>query len=343
MGQTLKLQKNISVINAYRAIGILIVVFSHYTVNVIGFFDSPALSYIHNVGKIAIVVFFTISGFVIPWWLKHAQYQIRDYGRFVARRMIRIEPPFIIALFLAIAYTYVRTLSPYYNGVDTIPTIKQILIQLGYLVPFFPGEEWIRGSYWTLAVECQWYLVMGLAFPLFFNKRLWVRVSMYILVIVGVKLIGQYLFQYFPALLVGSLLCSYMTDTIGKKEYIIATAGILIFMLIDTNLLFVVGSVIIIPMILYVPDYKNKTLTFIGNMSYSIYLMHSITGVAVVNYFSHSVTNTFLKILVVIGGVLFTLICSYIFYRLVEKPAHKISLKIAINEHELKSNPNTKK
>src|ERR1700741_5327671 len=144
MSKVPTLQKNISVINSYRAIGSLIVVFSHYTVNITGFFDSPVLPYIHNTGKAAIIVFFTISGFVIPWWLQHAQYRINDYGRFVARRMIRIEPPFMIALGLAILYTYVRTLSPYYNGVETIPTLKQVLLQLGYLVPFFHGEHWVR-------------------------------------------------------------------------------------------------------------------------------------------------------------------------------------------------------
>jgi peptidoglycan/LPS O-acetylase OafA/YrhL len=343
MEQKPKLQKNISVINAYRAIGILIVVFSHYTVNITGFFDSPLLPYIHQVGKMAIIVFFTISGFVIPWWLQHAQYQIKDYGRFVARRMIRIEPPFIIALGLAIAYTYVRMMSPYYNGLETIPTGRQILLQLGYLVPFFEGEQWVRGSYWTLAVECQWYLVMGLTFPLFFNKRLWIRVTMYILVFVGVKVIGQYLFQYFPSLLIGTLLCSYMTDTIGKKEYILATAGVFLFFFIDkADPMIICGSGVIIPLLLYFSDFKNKYLTFLGNMSYSIYLMHSITGVALINYLSHIVTQPFMKIMVVFAGVLFTLICSYVFYLLVERPSHKLSLKITINEHEQKSNPKTK-
>ena len=165
---------------------------------------------------------------------------------------------------------------------------------------------------------------------------------MYILVVVGVKLIGVYLFYYFPSLLVGTLLCSYMTNTIGKKEYIIATIAILLFLIYDYSWVTVVGSVIIIPMLLYLPDYKNKYLTFLGNMSYSIYLMHSITGIALVNYFSHIVVNPIAKVLIVVAGVLFTLICSYVFYRLVEKPVHRLSLKIAVNEHELKSNPKTK-
>ena len=64
--------------------------------------------------------------------------------------------------------------------------------------------------------------------------------------------------------------------------------------------------------------------------------MHSLSGTALVNYFSHVVTNPILKVLVVISGIVFTLITSYIFYKFIEKPSHKISLKIAVNENELK-------
>ncbi len=345
MSQKITLQKNISVINSYRAIGILLVCFAHFTCNITGFFDSPILPYIHNIGYMAVIVFFTISGFVIPWWLFHCQYEIKDYFRFCARRLIRIEPPFIIALGLAIAYTYIRTLSPYYNGVETFPTVKQILLQLGYLVPFFEGERWVRDSYWTLAVEAQWYLTMGLMYPLFFSKKMYIRLITYCAILIPCFLVNQYLLHYFPVLLIGTLLCSYVTKTIGKAEYLSITILYLIYLFYGagSGLLVIFGSIIIIPMLLLYSDYKNKKLSFIGNMSYSVYLMHSLTGTALVNYFSHICTNTFEKIIVVFGGIVFTLICSYVFYRLVEKPSHKLSLKIKVNEHELSSNPNTKK
>jgi len=329
--------KNIPVINSYRAIGILIVCFAHYTCNITGFFDSPLLPYLHNIGYAAVIIFFTISGFVIPWWLHNSSYKINDYGRFVARRMLRIEPPYLVALGLAIAYTYVRTISPHYNGVETFPSAKQILLHLGYLIPFVEGERWIRDSYWTLAIECQWYLLMGVMYPLFFNKNKIVRYLTYLIVLIPCYFINRHLFHYFPVLLMGSLLCSYVTDTIDKNEYIIITAIYFLFLIFNSELLIAISSLVIIPLLLLFASYNNSKLNVIGNMSYSIYLMHSLTGTALVNYFSHSVTNTYLKILIVISGVIFTLLTSYIFYKLLEKPAHKISLKVAINEYELKS------
>lgn len=328
--------KNIPVINSYRAVGIMLVMIAHFTCNITGFFNSPALPHIHNVGYVAIIVFFTISGFVIPWWLFNCKYTIVDYFRFVARRMIRIEPPFIIALLLAIAYTYVRSLSPYYNGIETVPSFRQILLQLGYLVPFFENERWVREAYWTLAVECQWYLAMGLIYPLFFHKNIWVRCTTYFIILIPCYMVRAYLLQFFPVLLMGTLLCSFITKTIDVWEYILLSAFYLIYIYLINGPLDAAGAVVIIPMLLVFSGSNNKRLNFIGNMSYSVYLMHSLTGTALVNYLSHIVTNPFLKILVVIAGILFTLISSYIFYILIEKTSHKLSLKIAVNEHELK-------
>lgn len=332
----MKLPKNIPVINSYRAIGILIVCFSHYTCNITGFFSGPLLPYIHNTGLAAVIVFFTISGFVIPWWLYNCKYRIRDYGRFVARRMLRIEPPFIIALGLAIAYTYVRTSSQYYNGVETFPSVKQILLHLGYLIPFVEGEHWIRDSYWTLAIECQWYLLMGLMYPLFFSKKTGVRIVSYIVVVGVCFAVNKYIFQYLPILLIGSLLCAFVTETIKREEFFIMLAVYTGYLLYVSGVMVALSALVIVPMLLRFAAYNNPKLNFIGNMSYSIYLMHSLTGTALVNYFSHTTTNPAIKIMIVFAGILFTLITSYIFYRLVEKPAHKISLKIAVNENELK-------
>jgi peptidoglycan/LPS O-acetylase OafA/YrhL len=134
----------------------------------------------------------------------------------------------------------------------------------------------------------------------------------------------------------GSLLCSYVTGTIEKKEYLIISGVYLIYLFLNAGALIAISSLVIIPLLLLFADYNNPKLNIIGNMSYSIYLMHSLSGTALINYLSHTVDNTFMKLLVVVLGVTFTLITSYIFYRLVEKPSHKISLKIAVNEHELK-------
>ena len=336
-----QLPKNIPVINSYRAIGILIVCLSHYIVNVTGFFSGSFLPILHNIGYMAVIVFFTISGFVIPWWLFNSSYKINDYGRFVARRMLRIEPPYLIALIAAILYMSIRNFSQHYNGVDTAPDLKNIVLHLGYLIPFFEDERWIRDSYWTLAIECQWYLLMGLVYPLFFNEKQFVRILTYISALITTYFINFQLFHFLPVLLIGSILCSFATHRIKKNEFSLLTTLYLVYVFFNSGWMPAVACLIIIPMLLLFADYNNSRLNFIGNMSYSVYLMHSIAGTAFVNYFSHIVQDTWINILVVLGGVLITLGASYLFYIFIEKPAHKLSLKIAVNKFEFQSKNKT--
>ncbi len=340
-----KNEKNIPVINAYRAIGITLVCLAHFTYNIVGFFEHNQYNtFLHYAGYVGVMVFFTVSGFVIPWWLYHAKYRINDYFRFVARRMIRIEPPFLVALILAVLYTYVRTMSPHYNGVDTAPTAKQIALHVGYLIPFTePDIPWIRPAYWTLAIECQFYLLMGLIFPLISHSKLVFRIiaysfvmgtSAYLIMYSAGVFPWPYLFKFFPLLLSGTLLCLYVAEKISIQEYLIVALINLFLIWFFVGHLEIIALVILPPMILFFHSYSTKFLNFIGNMSYSIYLMHSLTGTAVLNYLAHVVHNPALKIVAVIFGIVFTFFCSWVFYKLVEKPSHKISLKIAINEDE---------
>ncbi len=340
-----KNDKNIPIINAYRAIGITVVCAAHFTYNIVGFFKhNDFTTGLHYTGYIAVMIFFTVSGFVIPWWLYHAKYKINDYFRFVARRMIRIEPPFIIALALAVAYTYVRTISPHYNGIETSPTAKQILLHLGYLIPFTePNITWIRPAYWTLAIECQFYLMMGLLFPFISHVKIIFRLfaygfilglSIYLILFTTGVFPWPYLFKFFPLLLSGTLLCLLVTEKINFNEYAIMSiinAAIIWFFVGKLEL---IGLIFLPIMILFFHKKSHPFLDFIGNMSYSIYLMHSLTGTAVLNYLAHIVHDPVLKIGAVIFGIAFTFFCSWLFYKFIEKPSHKISLKIAINQFE---------
>ena len=61
IGKGIIRQKNISVINAYRAVGIILVMFSHFTVSVVGFFDSPILPYIHKNKRIPYLEYIFLS------------------------------------------------------------------------------------------------------------------------------------------------------------------------------------------------------------------------------------------------------------------------------------------
>ena len=125
-----------------------------------------------------------ISGFVIPWSLHRSGYQLHDFHRFVLKRLLRLEPPYLVALASVVAF------AAFYAWVKQRPFPPeehwwlQVALHLGYLTRFF-GFDWLNDLYWTLAVEFQFYLLIGLVFPLLgcvapevivFSK-LWKRLS----------------------------------------------------------------------------------------------------------------------------------------------------------------------
>lgn len=320
--------KHVPILDALRAFAALSVCLFHFICTVNGFIDSETVKYFFSFGHYGVQLFFVISGFVIPWSLFHSNYQLRNYFTFAVKRFIRLEPPYIVSLMVAIAHTYFRAMSPHYNGVDITPTFKQIALHFGYLIPFVEGQKWIRPVYWTLAIEFQYYLSIGLLFPLLAGKRWSGRVVFYVLCLVGPFFLNNFLPYYLPVFLLGISMFLYKSAIITIVELVVVTivASLEILVFHDTGTL--VFSLIGYFAILFFSDFKTKVLTFLGDISYSIYLFHSLTGLVLINYISHSVHQPIVKLLAVLVALLVTVGCSYLVYRFVELPSKKLSSKI---------------
>ena len=57
-----------------------------------------------SLGWLGVEVFFVISGFIVPYSiaLAYPAYSLRDYPNFCARRILRLEPPFVASIILVI-------------------------------------------------------------------------------------------------------------------------------------------------------------------------------------------------------------------------------------------------
>src|SRR5690606_6163736 len=111
-------------------------------------------------------VFFVISGFVLPlslWMRWGADYNLANFGSFMRRRLIRIEPPYLISIILMIlSWETVAVL----RGEAPTFSVCQIAWHIAYL-PKIAGFDWIQPVYWTLGFEFCFYVVIGVTFPLF--------------------------------------------------------------------------------------------------------------------------------------------------------------------------------
>jgi peptidoglycan/LPS O-acetylase OafA/YrhL len=127
-------------------------------------------------GFVAVAVFFSISGYLMPESFRRSG----NFLRFMARRARRIFPALIVCSFLM---TYVLgtalTTTPkleYLTSQWTFDTFLQFALFFGRPIPgvfsdfLFPNA--INGSLWTLPVEFACYIIIGVALSLWTSWKM---------------------------------------------------------------------------------------------------------------------------------------------------------------------------
>ena len=107
-------------------------------------------------GSIGVAIFFVVSGFCIH--LSHERSKQKDLRTFFVRRFFRIYPPYFLALaFFALVFprSRLRLDSPS----DFANLGSHALLIHNFFKPWAVG---INGSFWSLAVEAQLYLLYPL-------------------------------------------------------------------------------------------------------------------------------------------------------------------------------------
>jgi peptidoglycan/LPS O-acetylase OafA/YrhL len=324
-------KKHVPVLDSLRAIAALSVCFFHFVCGPIGFIKNETITGIFHFGLYGVQLFFVISGFVIPWSIHKYHYQIKNYFKFLLKRFIRLEPPYLVSIGLVIAFFFIRKL---YSDVPDVrlPVLdaKQTLLHLGYLIPF-TDYNWMCRVYWTLAIEFQFYLFMGLFYFVIIRKELAIRILGYVAVL-AVSFIGSEKFVLFwlPVFLLGNVLFLYLSGRITKYEsYTVLTAVFVhIWLFLPYPAFF--ACLFAVLCILFLTNYRNRFLSWIGRISYSLYLVHAIVGLAAINVMSRYAHTGIMKLVVILAGAGISIFVSYCMYLLVEKPSQKLSSKIKL-------------
>ncbi|MBK7241407.1 MAG: acyltransferase [Flavobacteriales bacterium] len=161
----------IIVINSLRGIAALLVCLYHFVIITTIFINDQTVLDVFQFGKKGVQIFFVISGIVIPLSLIKTNYKIDSIGPYLLRRFVRIEPPYLVAVALGVIFLFVRNHIPSSAAIDLVPTFQEIVLHVGYLIPFFEGTEWISPVFWTLAIEFQYYIIIALFFPLALSSK----------------------------------------------------------------------------------------------------------------------------------------------------------------------------
>ena len=305
------------------------VCFYHFVVYTLGYIDTQAIKEIFFFGINGVHVFFAISGIVIPMSMIRGGYEYRKWGIFMGKRLARLEPPYLVSILFALLYFQARQFSPTSVVADLMPGTRDLLLHVGYLVPFFDGR-WALAIYWTLSVEFQYYLIISLLLPIALYSGKLKRYAVYMLFLLAPFFVSDNRFfpVYAPIFLLGITYTFLRAGRIKPLEYLVITILCLIssgFVLPISNSIVAISTIIIVHLI---PQFKTRVLDFLGKISYSLYLVHAITGGALINFLSHRFVESYQKPIVIIAGYLVAVMCAFLFYRLIEIRSKGWSKKI---------------
>ena len=322
----------IPVINGLRGLAALSVCLYHFVYTTLNFIHEEWVRNIFYYGQKGVEVFFIISGIVIPLSMIRSDYAFSLFPKFIARRFVRIEPPYLGAVVIGIIYLVGRNYIPGTVETDLSPSIRDILLHIGYLVPFVEGAKWINSVFWTLSIEFQYYLLLAFLFPFVLSAKIWSRILFY-LVMIALPLFfeDQRFITFWSAFFfLGIAYALHRTEKIKGTEFIILIAlasGIVLYRQGIIQLSIGLSTLLVIHAF---SSYESKVGRFMGDISYSLYLLHSVIGAAFVNYLSHFTESAVAKTLLILAGFALSVFSAYLYWKWVEKPSQNWSKRIKL-------------
>jgi len=299
-------------------------VFLFHLINVSnGYVGNEMMRSIAFYGQFGVQFFFVISGFVITYSMINSGFRTKNYFTFLKKRVVRIEPPYLLVLILTVIFIWIRVKSGLGHGDLPMPGWKQIVLHIGYLIPF-SSYDWLSIVFWTLAIEFQFYLFFPLIFVIFVRREIfrWIT-SACLVVFFFLSHSRAHFFYWSPVFLLGINLALYKKNKIGSTELWIIFGLLNIFIFYKLGITIGIFSIIPFLLILFEPGLKISILNFLGRISYSLYLLHTLVAFAIINLGIRYETHGLQKIFFIILAVSLTLFSSYLLYFYVEKPCQK--------------------
>jgi peptidoglycan/LPS O-acetylase OafA/YrhL len=280
-----------------------------------------------TLGINGVFIFFVISGFVIPLALYKNNFRLSQLHYFLSKRFIRIEIPYLVSILMILSVSMLFTIKN--NSIFTF-NFQQFIYHILYLIPF-SDLEWYNVIYWTLAIEFQFYIAIGLLYCFLIHDKL-------IIIIIGILLFGglnfflndhRLVFYYSTIFLQGIILFLIETKKI-TKEIGVAMLAFCVFATSYIHTIEISIFSLLTVLFIYFLEINNKVTNMFGDISYSLYLTHGLIGGNLLYLFSrylHSFeSRMFMAVIALIASLLF----AFIFWWLVENPARNLSQKIRI-------------
>lgn len=317
-------------IDALRGIAALMVCAFHFLHGNRDFLPEGLLKTGSSYGKLGVEVFFVISGFIIPYALFRRGYRISDFGVFLLKRIVRLEPPYLASILIVLVLGYASGIAPGFRGPPFELSIPQVLLHLAYLNTFF-DHPWLNPVFWTLAIELQFYFLIGLLFPALSHRRPSVRLGS-IAILAALAIMGsseKFLLHWLFAFLLGLAAFQFRAHYISWRGFLglLLSLGAGAWFVNSPAVAFTaVASALIIG---FWEMKAGRLLLFFGQISYSLYLLHVPVGGRVINLGLRFADSFPERICLVLLALSVSIAAAWLLYRYVEQPAQTMSSRIA--------------
>ena len=348
-------------LNALRAIAALLVLIHHAEQfkDVFKLDNYWNIPFIQVIGKLGVVLFFVLSGFLITYLLfNEEKYSNKiNIKSFYIRRVLRIWPLYYLIIFLSyFVLPYIGILS--IENIPEVISLKTFLLyifMLPNLVLSNIGFVPYASQTWSIGTEEQFYLIWPLLFILFSKNKILLMLSV-IIGYIGVK----YYLTINPKNLFGINLLYFWNTfnidcmAIGGLIAILSFKKSKVLNYINNNYVFYLSALIVIILMIFGVNFgffhyeiyailfaiiilnlatnkaleailENKMFNYLGSISYGIYMYHSIAIVVAIKlsiYFN-------LELIIYPVALSLTLLFSHLSFNYLEKPFLKLKNKFS--------------
>jgi peptidoglycan/LPS O-acetylase OafA/YrhL len=323
--------ESIDILNALRALAAVMVCLFHASFLIAPF--SSLTNQVLDLGQFGVYVFFVISGVVIPLALEKVNYRLNDFPMYMAKRIVRLMPPLIVSA------TIVAISSWFALHTDAITLLHQWLASITLTAPIV-NVPWLNEVYWTLYVEMQYYVYIGLLFPFLHrasDKKRRVIVSL-ILVSSFISLWSPGYAQsklpfQLPVFVMGLITYFHYRNIFSRKEYFAWLA-------LSTGVCFYlngylhgysywIGIMAALTSLTIAHVHRGpRLLSALGEYSYSFYLMHWPV-ISALCFLAGNVLETLSgAVMTFVAVLLGSTVVARLFYSLTEQPALRWSRRL---------------
>ena len=303
--------------------------------------------YFVRLGYIGVPIFFIISGYCIQLAAKRSNSMID----FCWRRFCRIYPPYLASIFVVLlSIILLKLLMGSNDAVQWPKNIQEWFATLTITTSPATSVKTVNWVYWSLTYEIFFYLVLG--FTLIY-KPLNIPI---IYIVTGLSFIpalyqipGLFFLDRWCLFLLGIGLYELLQGKSLQGKIILALSGVGILVhtfypnLPDkiyanpSYLSIQIASIITVLTIIFSFKYQsllnvNNPLCHVGEVSYSLYLLHVPIGCYLLIRYRQGIWLEFLP-LHIFSDLFVLTIClgvSFLFYQYVEKPAIALGKKIKL-------------